>query len=80
MEETYRIYCSQFSTKYILSRFHPFAMQHQEGPELQRGKKETAQNELGTKLRIEFSNHDPIYSPPPSPFLLMLKTSGSHTS
>jgi hypothetical protein len=55
-------------------------MQHQEGPELQRGKKETAQNELGTKLRIEFSNHDPIYSPPPSPFLLMLKTSGSHTS
>lgn len=39
-----------------------------------------AQEEVGTCLRIEFSDHDPINPPLPFPLLLRLKTSGSQPS
>ena len=72
--------CSQFSSKYVLCRPPPFAVQLQEGPGLERGKQETAQKKVGTCLRIEFSNQDPFNPPLSSPLLLMLKTRGSHPS
>lgn len=66
MEETNRRVCSQFSSKYVLSRPPSFSVQLQERPELERGKQETAQKEVGTCLMTEFSlipdTHPPSFS------------------